>query len=83
MMGHEHINQLETRLTKLVDRMLADKGTQVDFLIGLNQLDDVLLKLQAGQSVNADISAFFAENKSWLENNILYFLSAHANLDLV
>lgn len=55
------IERLESRLSHLIDGMLERKGIQVDFLIGLNHLDDILCRHQAGQPITRELAQFIAE----------------------
>ncbi|MEZ5359693.1 MAG: hypothetical protein R3F48_12815 [Candidatus Zixiibacteriota bacterium] len=55
------IERLENRLTHLIDGMLERKGIQVDFLIGLNHLDDILQKHRAGKPIAPELARFIAE----------------------
>lgn len=55
------IERLEERLTHLIDGMLERKGIQVDFLIGLNQLDDILQRHNSGKLVTNELAGYIAE----------------------
>ncbi|MCK5125576.1 MAG: hypothetical protein KAR42_04915 [candidate division Zixibacteria bacterium] len=61
MTNAQTLERLESRLTQLIDGMLARKGKQVGFLIGLNQLDDILVRHQRGMPITKDLALFIAE----------------------
>jgi len=67
MIEHKTMNRLEGQLSRLVDGMLARKGNEIDFLIGLNRLDDILIKLRQGESIDALLSQFLSDHRYWLD----------------
>jgi len=71
MIKHETISRLEGRLTQLVAGMLDKKRPQMDFLIGLNRLDDILVAGQDGQPIEVPLREYFEEHRSWLEESVL------------
>ncbi len=71
MIKTETINRLEDRLAHLIGGMLAKKESQIDFLIGLNQLDDILISLREGQPVIDDLTRFLSRYRAWPEDGNL------------
>jgi len=63
------IERLESRLVQLVDGMLAQKSDQMEFLIGLNRLDDILIVLKHGKPVNNWVMLFLNEYSHWRDEN--------------
>ncbi len=66
MTRHEMLDKLETSLTRLVDGMVTDKQPQIDFLLGLDCLDDIVTDFQRGQNINDRLIEFFRQYRSWL-----------------
>lgn len=65
------IERLELRLSQLVDGMLRRKSEQMDFLIGLNRLDDILLENQQGHPINDSVMQFMSDYRSWRKPDAL------------
>lgn len=65
------IERLESRLVRLIDGMLARKSDQMEFLIGLNRLDDILLVLKKGKPVNNWVTLFLNDYGYWRDGNVL------------
>ncbi|MFH1699128.1 MAG: hypothetical protein ABIE07_00960 [Candidatus Zixiibacteriota bacterium] len=61
------IDKLERQISQLLDDMLAEKSAQIDFLIGLNQLDDIYKECRQGILTEEKLASFLCEKKSWLE----------------
>lgn len=64
----QSIDKLESQVSRLLDDMVAQKSTQIDFLIGLNQLDDLYEECQRGFLSEEKLSKFLSEKRSWLES---------------
>jgi hypothetical protein len=71
MTNYDTIERLESRLTRLIEGTLVKKEGQVGFLIGLNCLDDILIKQQSGDPAIADIIDFMTRYRSWRDGNTL------------
>jgi hypothetical protein len=71
MIKTEIINRLEDRLARLIGGVLAKKESQINFLVGLNQLDDILISLHEGQPVIDDLTRFLSRHRVWLEDGSL------------
>jgi hypothetical protein len=67
----ETIERMESQLVKLVDGMLARKADQMDFLIGLNRLDDILLAHQRGIQATSWVTRFLEEYGRWRSSDVL------------
>jgi len=65
MIRAETIDRLEYSLSRLVDNMLVGKESQIDFLIGLNQLDDILVDLTQGKNVTGRLAQFLTNHRTW------------------
>jgi hypothetical protein len=63
--------RLETNLTRLIEKTLTQKGDQIDFLIGLNRLDDLLLAHQAGKPIADDTAVFLDRYRHWRDGDVL------------
>jgi hypothetical protein len=68
MTRSELLNRLEGSLTRLVDGMLIEKSQSIDFLTGLDRLDDIAADLRRGINADDRLTRFFADNKGWLED---------------
>lgn len=62
------MNRLEEQLSRLVEGMLARKGNEVDFLVGLNQLDDILIRLRQGEPIDSSLTQFLSDHRNWLDS---------------
>ena len=71
MIRAETIDRLEYSLSRLVDNMLVGKESQIDFLIGLNQLDDILVDLTQGKNVTGYLAQFLTNHRTWLDDGTL------------
>jgi hypothetical protein len=71
MANSESLHLLEARIGRLIDGILAHKESQMDFLIGLNRLDDLLIDHQQGRPINKNLTKFLIENRAWLDKAIL------------
>lgn len=71
MTRYRTIERLETRLTRLVEGMLEKKADQVDFLIGLNRLDDILVDHRKGQPISDRVIRFLHDYRSWRHGGVL------------
>lgn len=71
MSSPQAIDRLEARLTRLIEEMLVGKKAEIDFLTGLNRLDDILLDLEQGRQVTAPMLQFMSEHRSWLDQSVL------------
>ena len=58
------LERLENRLVFLIEGMLERKGRQVDFLIGLNLLDDILIRHRQGMPIARELAIFIANYRS-------------------
>lgn len=65
------LDRLEGRLDGLLEGLIARKKDQVDFLIGLNRLDDILLDQQAGIDQTEQLAMFLGRYRNWLEPEVL------------
>jgi hypothetical protein len=65
------IERLESRLAQLVDGMLAQKSDRMEFLIGLNRLDDILIDHRAGRPITETLTKFMHDYHHWRTQNIL------------
>ncbi len=61
MTDQQTIDRLENQLTSLIEGMLDRKGKQVDFLIGLNHLDDILNRHTRGMPIAKELALFIAD----------------------
>jgi hypothetical protein len=50
---------------------LAKKESQIDFLIGLNRLDDILIDLREGHPAADNLTRFLSRHRAWLEDGSL------------
>jgi hypothetical protein len=71
MAGLATIEKMETRLVQLVDGILAQKSDRMDFLIGLNRLDDILIDHQEGRPITQAMSSFLNDYRHWRQENAL------------
>jgi len=71
MSGNKTLDRLEARLNHLIDGMLTRRSYQIDFLIGLNHLDDILLDLAEKHSVTESLPQFLSQHQHWLANGYL------------
>lgn len=71
MIAGKTVDRLETRLSHLIDSMLARRSRQIDFLIGLNHLDDILLGLSENRPVAESVTQFLSDHQYWLANGYL------------
>ena len=67
----ETLNRLESHLTRLIDGMLERKADQVNFLLGLNQLDDILRLHEQGKPVADKTARFLADYQGWQDKEAL------------
>ncbi len=65
------IERMESRLTQLVDGLLARKSDKIGFLVGLNRLDDILLENQQGRPINDSVMQFLSDYRLWREPDSL------------
>jgi len=65
------IERLETRLTHLIESQLTRKKDQIDFLLGLNRIDDLLVDHERGRGVTSDVAGFLAEYRSRLRSETM------------
>jgi len=65
------IERLETRLTHLIESQLTRKKDQIDFLLGLNRIDDLLVDHERGHGVTAGVAGFLAEYRSRLRSETM------------
>lgn len=65
------LNRLESHLTRLIDGMLERKADQLDFLTGLNRLDDILRLHEQGQPIADKATRFLADYRRWQETEAL------------
>ncbi len=71
MIRTETINRLEARLTHLMEGALVKKESQIDFLIGLNRLDDIIIDLREGHPAADNLTRFLSRHRAWLEDGSL------------
>lgn len=65
------INRLESQLDALLVGLIDRRKDQVDFLIGLNRLDDILLEQQAGRDQTEQLGMFLGRYQNWLDSDKL------------
>ena len=65
------IERMETRLVQLVDGLLAQKSDRMEFLIGLNRLDDILIDHRNGQPITEALTGFLNDLRHWRNDNVL------------
>jgi len=67
----ETLDRLESHLTRLIDGTLERKAGQVDFLIGLNQLDDILRSHEQGGPIADRAARFLTDYQGWQDKGAL------------
>lgn len=65
------LDRLAGRLDGLLEGLMSRKEGQIDFLIGLNRLDDILVAQQTGQDMIEPLAMFLGRYRSWLEPTVL------------
>lgn len=71
MISFKAKNRLETALEGLVDGVLDEKKDQIDFMIGLNLLDDVLADLNRGKEITDKLAVFIGRHRHWTQSGFL------------
>lgn len=71
MISFKAKNRLESALEGLVDGVLAEKKNQIDFMIGINLLDDLLSDLNRGKEISGKLAVFISCNRHWIESDSL------------
>lgn len=71
MIENQTKHRLETRLAQLIEGMLAGKESAIDFMIGLNRLDDILILRETGNTVTTDLIGFLTDYRHWLNEGVL------------
>jgi hypothetical protein len=65
MTNSTSIDRLESHLIQLIDGMLARKSATIDFLVGLNRLDDILIEHREGQPISDPVTRFLQDYDGW------------------
>jgi len=65
------IERLETRLTHLIESQLTRKKDQIDYLLGLNRIDDLLVEHGRGHGVTEGVASFLAEYRPRLQSETM------------
>ncbi len=71
MTSDKTLYRLESQLVQLVETMLVRRQNQVDFLVGLNHLDNILIELADGRPVIDQMTTFLQTHRHWVENGKL------------
>jgi hypothetical protein len=71
MTRSELLDRMEGSLTRLVEGMLAEKSESLDFLAGLDRLDDIAIDLRRGVEISERLTRFFADNTGWVDDKSL------------
>lgn len=71
MISFKAKNRLKTSLEALVEGVLAEKKDQIDFMIGLNLLDDVLADLNRGREIADKLAIFIGRHRYWIQSDFL------------
>jgi hypothetical protein len=65
------LSRLEEMLTALIDRELDRRSEQIEYLIGLNRLDDLRIAFEKGKDAGEDLERFLTAHEEWMTEQTL------------